>query len=46
MRQREIEGLYSPTPDSAKESSSNYQMVGDGQVTIFSGGADNITPRD
>ena len=44
MRQREIEGLYSPSPESAKESS-NYQMVGDGQVTIFNGNVEEFTPR-
>ena len=52
MRQREKEGLYpptpeQPTPDSAKQSN-NYQMVGDGQITIFQGEAsdDAFTPRD
>ena len=45
MRQREIEGLYSPTPESSKEST-NYQMVGEGHVTIFnSGGTEQFTPR-
>ena len=44
MRQREAEGLYSATPDSDKQSN-NYQMMGEGKVTIFSGGANEYTPR-
>ena len=44
MRQREAEGLYSATPDSDKQSN-NYQMIGEGKVTIFSGGANEYTPR-